>query len=175
MSTITERPRGLLSTAPWLPFRGEAPCGQRPPGPTDDVAQAFPAGAGGERAPLLLPAPTAPARLTDRCCALCCQLAGTFDDAAVDAAGRRKNRRQQSKAPYDCDGGACERFDYCVVGAGAAGLQVGALFEKAERSYVVLERAGGAGSFFRKFPIHRQLISINKRNTGRGGSPLALE
>eukprot|EP01045_Picozoa_sp_COSAG04_P021100 COSAG04_NODE_2236_length_4453_cov_12.461486_1_plen_192_part_10 len=61
------------------------------------------------------------------------------------------------------------------MGAGAAGLQVGALFEKAERSYVVLERAGDAGSFFRKFPIHRQLISINKRNTGRGGSPLALE
>ena len=98
-----------------------------------------------------------------------------YDDAAVDAAARRKNRRQQSKAPYDCGGGACERFDYCVVGAGAAGLQVGALFEKAERSYVVLERAGAAGSFFRKYPIHRQLISINKRNTGRGGSPLALE
>ena len=30
------------------------------------------------------------------------------------------------------------------------------------------------GNFFRKFPRHRQLISINKRHTGRGGSGLAV-
>jgi cation diffusion facilitator CzcD-associated flavoprotein CzcO len=37
----------------------------------------------------------------------------------------------------------------------------------AGRDYMVFERNARAGSFFEKFPIHRKLISLNKRNTGR--------
>ena len=62
-----------------------------------------------------------------------------------------------------------------IVGAGLAGVQLAHFMEDAGRSYVLLERGEAAGSFFRKFPRHRNLISINKRHTGRGGSELARE
>ena len=54
----------------------------------------------------------------------------------------------------------------CVIGAGPAGLQLGFFFEQQRRDYVILERERSVGSYFRKYPRHRQLISINKRNTG---------
>uniref|UniRef100_A0A7N8WNL2 FAD-dependent oxidoreductase domain containing 2 n=1 Tax=Mastacembelus armatus TaxID=205130 RepID=A0A7N8WNL2_9TELE len=58
-------------------------------------------------------------------------------------------------------------FDYCVLGAGPAGLQMGFFLSKAKRDYVILERNSGPGSFFHKYPRHRKLISINKIHTGR--------
>ncbi|XP_029691895.1 FAD-dependent oxidoreductase domain-containing protein 2 isoform X5 [Takifugu rubripes] len=58
-------------------------------------------------------------------------------------------------------------FDYCVIGAGPAGLQMGYFLSKAKRDYIILERNTGPASFFRKYPRHRKLISINKVNTGR--------
>ena len=36
--------------------------------------------------------------------------------------------------------------------------------EKNNKNYVILERDKCAGSFFRTYPRHRNLISINKRN-----------
>ncbi|XP_032392442.1 FAD-dependent oxidoreductase domain-containing protein 2 [Etheostoma spectabile] len=57
--------------------------------------------------------------------------------------------------------------DYCVLGAGPAGLQMGYFLSKAERDYIILERNSGPGSFFNKYPRHRKLISINKIHTGR--------
>ncbi|KAM6957111.1 FAD-dependent oxidoreductase domain-containing protein 2 [Aplochiton taeniatus] len=57
--------------------------------------------------------------------------------------------------------------DYCVLGAGPAGLQMGYFLSKAQRDYVILERNTGPGSFFNKYPRHRKLISINKIYTGR--------
>lgn len=57
-------------------------------------------------------------------------------------------------------------FDYVVVGAGPAGLQLGYFLKKAGRSFVILEAGESAGTFFRKFPRHRKLISINKVHTG---------
>ena len=45
------------------------------------------------------------------------------------------------------------------------------------RDYVIIERAPNAGSFFEKNPVHRKLISLNKRNTGYGSnvnSPVVL-
>lgn len=38
--------------------------------------------------------------------------------------------------------------------------------ERQGRDYQLFERNESAGSFFKKYPIHRQLISINKRYTG---------
>eukprot|EP00730_Choanoeca_flexa_P001479 TRINITY_DN10652_c0_g1_i5.p1 TRINITY_DN10652_c0_g1~~TRINITY_DN10652_c0_g1_i5.p1 ORF type:complete len:585 (+),score=160.19 TRINITY_DN10652_c0_g1_i5:143-1897(+) len=60
-----------------------------------------------------------------------------------------------------------ETHRYCIVGAGPAGLQLGYFFEKhANLDYVILDRNSEPGSFFEHYPIHRKLISINKRYTG---------
>ncbi|KAK7087884.1 FAD-dependent oxidoreductase domain-containing protein 2-like [Littorina saxatilis] len=57
--------------------------------------------------------------------------------------------------------------DYCVIGAGPGGLQIGHFLEKANRDYIVFERSNVSGHFFVDFPRHRKLISINKRFTGQ--------
>ncbi|XP_074553040.1 FAD-dependent oxidoreductase domain-containing protein 2 [Halichoeres trimaculatus] len=59
------------------------------------------------------------------------------------------------------------RYEYCVLGAGPAGLQMGYFLNKAKRDYIILERNSGPGSFFDTYPRHRKLISINKIHTGR--------
>lgn len=38
--------------------------------------------------------------------------------------------------------------DYCVLGAGPAGVQMGYFLEKSGRDYIILERNTGPGSFF---------------------------
>src|SRR5262249_59287236 len=58
------------------------------------------------------------------------------------------------------------RFDYLIIGAGPAGLQLGYLLEKAGHSYLILEAGDTPGTFFKKFPRHRTLISSNKVYTG---------
>ncbi|XP_026859127.1 FAD-dependent oxidoreductase domain-containing protein 2 [Electrophorus electricus] len=57
--------------------------------------------------------------------------------------------------------------DYCVLGAGPAGLQMGFFLAQSQRDYIILERNSGPGSFFKRYPRHRKLISINKVYTGR--------
>ncbi|KAL0993046.1 hypothetical protein UPYG_G00102580 [Umbra pygmaea] len=57
--------------------------------------------------------------------------------------------------------------DYCVLGAGPAGLQMGNFLSRCQRDYIILERNSGPGSFFKIYPRHRKLISINKIYTGR--------
>ena len=57
-------------------------------------------------------------------------------------------------------------MDYLVIGAGPAGLQLGYFLERAGRDYLVLEAGPTPGTFFRTFPRHRRLISINKPHTG---------
>ena len=71
-------------------------------------------------------------------------------------------------------GVASERFDFCVVGAGPAGLQVALTMQQLGMEYVVLERNAGPGSFFETYPRHRQLISINKRYTANGNDDFNL-
>lgn len=58
-----------------------------------------------------------------------------------------------------------QAFETIVVGAGPAGLQLGYLLKREGRDHVVLERAR-PGEFFRIFPRHGMLLSINKRFTG---------
>ncbi|MEV5329046.1 NAD(P)-binding domain-containing protein [Nonomuraea sp. N2-4H] len=64
--------------------------------------------------------------------------------------------------------------DYVIIGAGPAGLQLAALLERHGHDYVVLERGSGPGTFFTRFPRHRQLISINKVHTGYADPELRL-
>ncbi|MUN39520.1 NAD(P)-binding protein [Actinomadura sp. NEAU-AAG5] len=57
-------------------------------------------------------------------------------------------------------------LDSLVIGAGPSGLQLGYFLEKAGRDYLILEEGEAPGTFFRTFPRHRTLISINKKHTG---------
>jgi thioredoxin reductase len=57
-------------------------------------------------------------------------------------------------------------MDYVVIGAGPAGLQLGHQLQEAGREYLIVEAGQAPGTFFRTFPRHRTLISINKPNTG---------
>src|SRR5918999_852969 len=56
--------------------------------------------------------------------------------------------------------------EYLIVGAGPAGLQLGHHLQQAGRDYAILEAGPAPGGFFRTFPRHRRLISINKPHTG---------
>jgi thioredoxin reductase len=57
-------------------------------------------------------------------------------------------------------------MDYLVIGAGPGGLQLGYFLERAGRDYLILEAGDAPATFFRTFPRHRRLISINKPHTG---------
>jgi thioredoxin reductase len=64
--------------------------------------------------------------------------------------------------------------EYLIVGAGPAGLQLAYLLQRAGRDHLVLEAGPRAGTFFRTFPRHRRLISINKLHTGTDDPELNL-
>lgn len=53
-------------------------------------------------------------------------------------------------------------FDYLIVGAGPAGLQLGYFLATGGRSYMILEADRQPGSFFLRYPRSRSLISFNK-------------
>ena len=57
-------------------------------------------------------------------------------------------------------------YEYVIIGAGPAGLQLGHEMEQNGRDYVILEGSDHVGAFFSKFPRHRRLLSINKVFTG---------
>lgn len=56
--------------------------------------------------------------------------------------------------------------DICIIGAGPAGLQAGLTLKEQGFDIRILERGDGPGAFFRRYPRHRKLISINKAHTG---------
>lgn len=65
-------------------------------------------------------------------------------------------------------------IDYVIVGAGPAGIQAGYQLGKLGRDYLILERAQAPGHYFRTFPRHRKLISINKVHTGYDDAEINL-
>lgn len=67
-----------------------------------------------------------------------------------------------------------EPFDYLVIGGGPAGLQLGQLLQEAGHGYRILESGQAPGTFFRTFPRHRKLISINKVYNGTDDPELNL-
>jgi thioredoxin reductase len=58
------------------------------------------------------------------------------------------------------------KYDYLIIGAGPAGLQLGYFLEKISHKYLILETGKSPGTFFKQFPRHKKLISINKKYTG---------
>lgn len=56
------------------------------------------------------------------------------------------------------------RTKYLILGAGPAGLQMGYFMDKGQQDYVIIEKASTAGSFYKSQPVHRSLLSINKKN-----------
>eukprot|EP01083_Nonionella_stella_P069693 185968_1 len=62
--------------------------------------------------------------------------------------------------------------EHIILGAGPSALQMGYLMQHFDPSknhdYLIIERNDVAGSFFQKYPLHRQLLSINKVFTGIG-------
>ena len=88
---------------------------------------------------------------------------------ALDAANRKADQDSQS-CPDNGAFDKAEQHEYCVIGAGPGGLQMAALLHSAQRDYVVIERAAVPGSFYQRYPRHRNLISINKRYTGRNNA-----
>lgn len=58
------------------------------------------------------------------------------------------------------------QVDVCIIGAGPAGLQSARDLKDKGLTVRVLERGPSVGTFFRRYPRHRKLISINKARTG---------
>jgi thioredoxin reductase len=57
-------------------------------------------------------------------------------------------------------------YEYLILGAGPAGLQMGHHLSRAGHSYLILEAGDTPGTFFKQFPRHRTLLSNNKVHTG---------
>ncbi|MFG2060962.1 NAD(P)-binding domain-containing protein [Micromonospora sp. NPDC048871] len=54
---------------------------------------------------------------------------------------------------------------YVIVGAGPAGVQLSYYLQQHGADYLTLESEDSPGGFFRRFPRHRRLISLNKVHT----------
>lgn len=57
-----------------------------------------------------------------------------------------------------------KNIKYIILGAGPAGLQMAYFLKKSGLDYLIIEKNDTAASFYKKFPIHRSLISINKKH-----------
>jgi len=55
---------------------------------------------------------------------------------------------------------------HVILGAGPAGVQLGLHFAARGLDFVILDRADVPGSFFKEYPRHGKLLSINKVYTG---------
>ncbi len=55
------------------------------------------------------------------------------------------------------------QVDYLIVGAGGSGIQMALFLQKYNYSFQILEKSYTAGSFWTKYPVFDELISVNKR------------
>jgi thioredoxin reductase len=62
-------------------------------------------------------------------------------------------------------GSTTTTHQYVIVGAGPAGLQLSYFLQRGGADYVTLEREAAPAHFFRRYPRHRRLISLNKVHT----------
>src|SRR5436309_2806340 len=94
---------------------------------------------------------------------------------AAGASSRRERTRPRGTTRQSYGGRAMNSvvsfggnvdYEYLILGAGPAGLQMGHHLARAGHSYLILEGGDGPGSFFKQFPRHRTLISNNKVHTG---------
>jgi thioredoxin reductase len=65
-------------------------------------------------------------------------------------------------------------LDYLVIGAGPSGLQLAHALKRGGRDHLVLEAGPGPGTFYRRYPRHRQMISVNKPYCGIGDADKQL-
>ncbi|NUR88689.1 MAG: NAD(P)-binding domain-containing protein, partial [Nonomuraea sp.] len=63
---------------------------------------------------------------------------------------------------------------FLIIGAGPGGLQLSYFLQRAGADYVTLEREDAPGGFFRHYPRHRRLISLNKVHTGEKDREIQL-
>ncbi|GAA0948437.1 NAD(P)-binding domain-containing protein [Nonomuraea longicatena] len=75
-------------------------------------------------------------------------------------------------APVTPDTGTTHR--YLIIGAGPAGLQLSYFLQRAGADYLTLEREAAPAGFFRQFPRHRRLISLNKVHTAQNDPEIKL-
>ncbi|MGI9213964.1 MAG: NAD(P)-binding domain-containing protein, partial [Methylococcaceae bacterium] len=54
--------------------------------------------------------------------------------------------------------------EYLIIGAGPAGLQMGYFMEQAGHDYLIIEKTGNVAPFFRQYPRHDTLLSLNKKH-----------
>ena len=61
---------------------------------------------------------------------------------------------------------AAHRHDFCIIGAGPGGIQAAYFMQRLGMNYVVLESGTAPGTFFKRYPRHLQLLSVNKVHIG---------
>ncbi|MCA9130406.1 MAG: NAD(P)-binding domain-containing protein [Planctomycetales bacterium] len=64
--------------------------------------------------------------------------------------------------------------EYIILGGGPSGIQLGYYLQRDGRDYLILEAGDRPGTFFRTYPRHGKLISINKVHTGTDDPELRL-
>lgn len=55
-------------------------------------------------------------------------------------------------------------YEYIVIGAGSAGLQMGLFLQEANASYRIYEKGPAAGTFWSAYPVTGELISANSNS-----------
>lgn len=55
-----------------------------------------------------------------------------------------------------------EFYESIIIGAGPAGIQMAYFLNLENSSYLLLEHSNSGGNFFKNYPKHRRLISVNK-------------
>ncbi|XP_078658664.1 FAD-dependent oxidoreductase domain-containing protein 2-like isoform X2 [Branchiostoma floridae x Branchiostoma belcheri] len=87
----------------------------------------------------------------------------TLSPGQVSVTGKERHSVESEDTGFP----SAKYHDYIIVGAGPSGLQLGYFLQRSGRDYVILEKGDSAGTFYKTYPRHRKLISINKRYTGK--------